>query len=193
MTVCWWIGLICICCCIVYSDICFITVTRMKMSGISAAILQLQPSLIRWITDVFGLLYRMNDRPCMTDWSQRWRCWQQRAFISHWQNGLWPGLRWKRLRSSLWWTIMFSGIRSRKIRRMATDGMIRIRTTRTIRMMRTMIRTIRTMTDRRNRKSRNVRSRRNSGRRSVRKCARIWRPVLKTRLRWLETFMTILK
>ena len=30
-----------------YSDICFITVTRMKMSGISAAILQLQPSLIR--------------------------------------------------------------------------------------------------------------------------------------------------
>ena len=40
-------GAICICCCIVYSGICFTTVTRMKMSGISAAILQLQPSLIR--------------------------------------------------------------------------------------------------------------------------------------------------
>ena len=78
-------------------------------------------------------------------------------------------------------------------RRMATAGMTRIRTTRTIRMMRTMTRMIRTITGRRNRKSRSVRSGRNSGRRSVRRCARIWRPVLKTRLRWLETFMTILK
>ena len=103
------------------------------------------------------------------------------------------GIYKSRRRDSLWWTIMFSGIRSRRTRRMATAGMTRIRTMRIIRMMRTMTRMIRTITGRRNRKSRSVRSRRNSGRRSVRRCARIWRPVLKTRLRWLETFMTILK